>query len=446
MTDAIALSTHAPTDTLVFDARGAVPAGQYFAEVLALAPRLAGAGHVINLCADRYAFMVGLGAALAAGVPTLMPSSTAVATVSALAARYPALMGLHDEPQRPAALPAPVAAVRVPDSDQTLTWADTPMIAADQLAAIVFTSGSQGEPTPHLKHWGKLCLNAAAESARLSAAGMALVATVPAQHMYGFESSVLLTLHGGASCWRGKPFYPADVTAALAAAPRPRMLVITPFHLGAVLDAGLPLPACESLLCATAPLPLALAERAEAAFGAPLYEIYGCTESGQIASRRTCAQTDWQLLPGVRMEHDTAGAWVHGGHVEARVRLPDVIEPAPKGRFQLVGRHADMVNIAGKRTSIAYLNAQLLALQGVKDGCFVWQEKRDGAHIERLAALCVAPSLDARQVLAQLRTRIDPAFLPRPLLMVAAIPRNATGKLVRSDALALLRVRRDAEA
>jgi acyl-coenzyme A synthetase/AMP-(fatty) acid ligase len=443
MIDAFPLSTHAPSQPL---AHGPVPAGRYFAEALALAPRLAGAGHVVNLCTDRYAFMVGLGAALVAGVPTLMPSTTAPAILAALAARHTGLMALHDEPRRPTALPPRMVAVRVPDTDPALPWAEAPLIAADQLAAIVFTSGSEGEPTPHLKHWGKLCLNGAAESARLGTAGMTLVATVPAQHMYGFESSVLLTLQGGARCWRGKPFYPADVTAALAASPHPRMLVTTPFHLGAVLDAGLPLPPCEALLCATAPLSPALAKRAEAAFGAPLFEIYGCTESGQIASRRTCDGPDWEPLPGVRMTHETDGAWVHGGHVEGRVRLSDVIEPRPEDRFRLVGRHADMVNIAGKRASIAHLTAQLLALEGVRDGCFVQGEIGDGARIERLAALCVAPSLDAASVLAQLRERVDPVFLPRPLRMVDALPRNATGKLVRSDVLALLGARAEAKS
>lgn len=439
------LSTHAPEQALAHDARGPIPAGRYFAEVRALAPRLAGAGHVINLCTDRYAFMVGLGAALAAGVPTLMPAATAPEALADLARRYPDLTGLHDAPARPAGLPPQVPVLSVPDcADQPPTWADAPLIDGDQLAAIVFTSGSEGAPTPHRKHWGKLCLNGAAESARLGAAGMTLVATVPAQHMYGFESSVLLAMQGGASCWRGRPFYPADVAAALAAAPRPRMLVTTPFHLGAVLDAGLDLPPCDALLCSTAPLPLALAERAEAAFDAPLHEIYGCTESGQIASRRTLDGAAWQLLPGgLALEHDAASAcWVHGGHVEGRVRLSDALEIAPDGRFRLVGRHADMVNIAGKRASIAHLTAQLLAIDGVQDGCFVPQESgaqgEDGARITRLAALCVAPTLSASQVLTGLRARIDPAFLPRPLRLVAAMPRNATGKLARSDLLALL--------
>ncbi len=36
-----------------------------------------------------------------------------------------------------------------------------------------------------------------------------------------------------------------------------------------------------------------------------------------------------------------------------------------------------------------------------------------------------------------LRERIDPVFLPRPLLFVARLPRNSTGKLPQEALLAL---------
>ena len=46
-----------------------------------------------------------------------------------------------------------------------------------------------------------------------------------------------------------------------------------------------------------------------------------------------------------------------------------------------------------------------------------------------LYLLVAAPQLDAARLLGALRQRIDPVFLPRPLLFVARLPRNATGKL-----------------
>jgi acyl-coenzyme A synthetase/AMP-(fatty) acid ligase len=88
------------------------------------------------------------------------------------------------------------------------------------------------------------------------------------------------------------------------------------------------------------------------------------------------------------------------------------------------------VNIAGKRTSLASLNHHLNAIPGVRDGVFVMPEETDGA-VTRLAAFAVAPGLSSESILAALRQRIDPAFLPRPLHLVDSLPRNETGKLTR---------------
>jgi acyl-coenzyme A synthetase/AMP-(fatty) acid ligase len=101
-----------------------------------------------------------------------------------------------------------------------------------------------------------------------------------------------------------------------------------------------------------------------------------------------------------------------------------------RAKFLLHGRIADLVNIAGKRTSIASLNFHLNSIDGVRDGVFVMpDEARDG--VTRLMAFVVAPGLTAEQVLSALRSRIDSAFLPRPLCLVDALPRNTTGKLPR---------------
>ena len=54
--------------------------------------------------------------------------------------------------------------------------------------------------------------------------------------MYGFESTVLLALLSGNALSAERPFYPADVAAAVAAVPRPRVLVTTPIHLRTLLD------------------------------------------------------------------------------------------------------------------------------------------------------------------------------------------------------------------
>ena len=264
-----------------------------------------------------------------------------------------------------------------------------------------------------------------------------LVGTVPVQHSYGFESTFLLALHGGCAFWAGKPFYPQDIASALAAVPQPRLLVTTPFHLSALLASGIDLPAIDLLLSATAPLSTPLAADAEARTGAPLLEIYGSTESGQLASRRTTEGAAWTLLPGVRLEQTADDTLACAGHVEGRVALSDVIELLPDNRFLLHGRHADLINIAGKRTSLAYLNHQLGAVPGVVDGAFFLPDDEGADGITRLTAFVVAPGLSARQITAALRQRIEAIFLPRPLVLVDELPRNSTGKLPRSGLQAL---------
>jgi len=60
------------------------------------------------------------------------------------------------------------------------------------------------------------------------------------------------------------------------------------------------------------------------------------------------------------------------------------------------------------------------------------------ATIRRLAALVVAPGCSARQIRERLAASVDPAFLPRPLKIVDALPRNELGKLPRERLMAML--------
>jgi acyl-coenzyme A synthetase/AMP-(fatty) acid ligase len=259
---------------------------------------------------------------------------------------------------------------------------------------------------------------------------MALVGTVPSQHVFGLEATVLMVMQGGLALSTRRPFYPADIRAELAALPRPRGLVIAPVHLRVLLAEAEELPAADFLLCATSPLSPQLAAQAEARFGTPLYEIYGCTESGGIASRRTTATSEWRAMADVTLRTDGQGTRVKGGHVELEVPLADVIELLGPGRFLLHGRTADLVNIAGKRTSLAHLNYHLNSIAGVRDGVFVVPEQQ-GETVTRLTAYVVAPALSSESLMSALRQRIDSAFLPRPLHFVDSLPRNETGKLPR---------------
>ena len=390
--------------------------------------------HVINLCADRYRFAVGFAAAVLRGQVSLLPPNETPDMIARVVARYPDVYCLSDRDGLEG--PASLETVRFPEPAHDGEWPSAiPVVPDNQVAAVVFTSGSTGQPVPYPKTWGNLVRVADAEISALdvrSRPGMAMLGTVPQQHVFGLESTVMLTIQGGLALHARRSFDPADIRSDLASLPRPRGLVTSPVHLRVLLAEPDELPPADFLLCATAPLSPQLAAAAEARFAAPLYEIYGCTESGAVASRRTVKTAEWCALADVTLRADGRGTWVKGGHVEADVLLADVIELRGRGKFLLHGRTADLVNIAGKRTSLAYLNYHLNSIDGVTDGAFAVPEQA-GDGVTRLVAFVVAPGLTSETVMDALRQRIDPAFLPRPLCLVDTLPRNATGKLPRQE-------------
>jgi acyl-coenzyme A synthetase/AMP-(fatty) acid ligase len=436
MMQALPLTAHAAPDAvLAHRPDGPVTVAQFLADVAQVAARFPPGRHVFNVCADRYRFAVGLAAALASDRVSLLPANHAPETVRQLQAFAPDVFCLHEAGVEPPALPC----VAYPRDRAPARAGEVPLIAASRTLAVLFTSGSTGVPLPHRRSFGAAVASARAEAQALAlGVSHSIVGTVPPQHSYGLESTVMLALHGGGAMWHGRPFYPADIAAALARVPRPRLLVTTPFHLRALIDAGIDLPPLDLLLSATAPLSAQLARAAEHRYGAPVAEIYGCTESGQLASRRTTASARWQPLAGVRLAQCGGGISASGGHVEGEVPLADALELLEDGGFLLHGRSADMVDIAGKRTSLAHLERQIAAIAGVEDACFFLPEAAGEAAVPRLCCFVVAPGMDARVLQAALRERIDPVFLPRPLVFVQRLPRNATGKLPRAALQAML--------
>jgi len=429
--DLIPLIAHrGPKAVFAYRQGRAITAAEFLGQAEQLAKLLPSAA-LLNACTDRYHFSVGLAAATIAGIRSLLPPTHTAEVIRFLRATEPGALCLTDAQDCPIDMPQ----LRYPELPPSSTerW-PPPGIPAEQAIADVFTSGSTGVPVPHRKHWGQLVQCVSVEAARFSLERnhpAALVATVPAQHMYGLETSVLLPMHSGAPLCADHPFFPADICTALAMIPQPRILVSTPVHLRALLGSAAPIPELRLVVSATAPLDLQLARDVEARLGVPLLEIYGSTESGQIASRRPTHALAWQLWDEVRLEQREDRVWASGGHLGAPTPLGDQLELIDAHHFNLGARLQDVVNIAGKRNSIAYLNHQLLAIPGVRDGAFFLpaQDEAHDARVLRLSAAVVAPGMDAATLLNHLRERIDPVFLPRPLLMLASLPRTSTGKL-----------------
>lgn len=446
---------------------------------------------MINLCEDRYRFLAAYAAALQVGHEVLLPPARAEQIVAEISQAHPGSYRCDDTfvecALREAGRADPGRAAWIPGR---------------HVAMVGVTSGSTGQPKSYPKHWSSLHASTAHNVASIRAAlawpasspatgatahegwrsrsadsaaaepgdgaattdraredrlsthdpgraptaqeGQAsasawILATVPPQHMYGMELSVLLPLIGGMAVHSGRPLFPADIARALGELPQPRILVSTPVHLRSLVESGVSFPPTPLIASATAPLDRTLAREVEHRFGGRLLELFGSTETCVIATRRTAIQEEWRTHPGVRLEPREDGTLVDAPWFAAPVLLQDRIEMRAPGRFVVRGRNADMVEVAGKRASLGDLTRRLLAIEGVRDAVVLQPDRESVATVRRLAALVVAPGLQPHALLEQLARSVDPAFLPRPLLLVDALPRDELGKLPREQLLQLLR-------
>ena len=395
------------------------------------------ARHVIDPGQQRYEFIVRFLAVLHRGLVNLLPTRRDPETYAAAQAAFPNTV---------------VADGASWSSDATARHQRAGTFAGpsdlDRGAVVAFTSGTTGAPRAHPKSWRMLDafrhVHARYLRHWLAEAGdeeFGIVATVPPWHMYGLEWTLLLPTVAPAVLYCDDTFYPSDVRAALDQFDMPTLLVTTPTHLRALLKTPPPARPVAVTMCATSPLDAELAAFAEAHLKTTVIDLYGCTEIGSLATRRPTASgndRDWGFFDCFDLHLKGDALTVDAEVLDTPVTLADRFAACGDGRYRLVGRTADIVKVGGKRESLANLNALLLRIPGVQDGVVYDPSALGLRSTGRLAALVVAPGLDAQTVRRKLAADIDSVFIPRPIRLVDALPREATSKLTATALRKLL--------
>ena len=407
---------------------------------IALARRIRGASAVCNLCSSRLAFLITLLATFRNGSLMVLPPSGSDADIAAVLNAQPDTIVVGDA--EPGVDPACEGAIRQgvyvacqPEwkpcaaSASDLAWQP----AWEAVAVLLYTSGTTGDPQQQPKTLLHLATGALLLGARLAKeidGGLGgvdhLVCSVPAQHMFGLECSVMLSLIHGTPVLDRRPLLPADVAAAFDEVERAAWIA-TPMHLRSLVRSGADLPACAFAIVSTMPLGHALALQSEQLLAAPVLEIYGSTETGALAMRRTARETRWSPLDGVSLDPVEGATLGRGAHFASPVHLLDEIVVEANGSFTLLGRQADLIKIAGRRASLAGLNLLLQDLPGLGDGVFYLPAT--GNPTERLCLIYAGPPLERAAARRWLRARLDPVFLPRDFIRLDRMPRSETGKL-----------------
>ena len=392
----------------------------------------------INLCNNRYLFAVAFAASLLLKQKILMPPSSSPSTINQLTKKHTLSLCICD--YKTDELQTKIIDIRDDISKFEKSIIKEPHnILDEQIAAIVFTSGSTGKPKKIYKRWGALIGTVKALQTRFApqltntSQKKCIVSTVPSQHMYGFEMTILIGFLGGTYIHSEKPFYPMDIKKCIEEVNAPVILVTTPVHLKVLIETELYIEKIDSIISATAILPPELAQEAESTFKAEVHEIYGFSEAGSVATKKSPSEEPWKLLDGLHINPGKSNSsYIFAEHFNKKITIEDNINLIGCNQFYLEGRKDDLIKIGGKRVSLAAINNSILSIEGIKDSAVIMIPKT-----QRITAFVVSKTLSTREIAEILSSKVDNIFIPRPIKIVNCIPRNKTGKIVKSSLLAI---------
>lgn len=331
--------------------------------------------------------------------------------------------------------------------DTTVTAQPVPeRLSASATALILHTSGSTGEPLCLAKRFDQLDAELAAHADIWPLAGSAVISQVSHQHIYGLLTGILHPLCAGVPFCGDESRYPEGLVTRLeeaGAAGLASVVISSPAQLSR-LPEHLPWPAAPRIkwvFSSGAPLQAEHAQRAERLLQAPLFEIYGSTETGGIAQRRQQQGTMWQPLPSVELAYQNNQLSLRSTFLEQPLRWwqqPDRVVPKAGG-FELQGRTDRLVKIAGKRVSLDQIERTLAAVEGVIKARCVRLDQADGrlGVVVMLHDAYIPHHHDSRHELIQqlrghLSSQLEPVAIPRYWRFVDAMPSNTQGKLDHS--------------
>jgi len=377
---------------------------------------------------DPLQFTAALLALWDTGRVAVLPADDRPETLQAIAAEL--------DGQLPATPPSSVQAISAPPV----------ALAAQQIALVLYTSGSTGQPVRLSKRFDQLDSELAVHAALWPLADCAVVAQVSHQHIYGLLAGVLHPLCAGAPFSGRDALYPEVLAARLAearAAGLAAVVVSSPAPLSRLpthidwLAAGSP----RRIFSSGAPLQSEHAAQAEQLLQAPVNEIYGSTETGGIAWRQQSQSFVWQPLPGVDWQIDDDALVLHSAFLEQPQlgwRQADRVAARDDG-FVLLGRGDRVAKVAGKRVSLEQIEQRLLQLPEVEAVRCVDPGRADGrlGVVVALTAQALPQEHAARRALterlrAALAGQLERVALPRYWRFVEQLPSNAQGKLDRT--------------
>lgn len=393
-----------------------------------------------------------------AGINVLLTEKELEAHVLALTAMRPGLKpvwvddgGLLDEPSETAGGEPPTVAAR----------------ASSDLAVIIYTSGTTGRPKGAMLSHGNLLHNIEScrivlETVDLDRFGVIL----PLFHSYMMTAGMLLPLLAGGSIVLVRSLHPPNQALRELFERRASVLLAIPQFYRALLAAAPPALPFRLCVSGAAPLPAQVLREFEARFGIPLIEGYGLSEASPVVAKNPIhgVRKPGSIglpIPNVEMSvqdeqgrilgaNEIGEICVRGGNVmlgywnnpqeTARafrngwLLTGDIGYRDADGYYYITDRKKDMLLVNGINVYPREIEEVLHQFPGVRECAVVGRpDPRRGEQPVAFVAPLEGVTLEEAALVQFLRGKLADYKVPRKIHFVSTLPRNATGKVLKTQ-------------
>jgi long-chain acyl-CoA synthetase len=443
-------------------------------------------GIVIGTCTafvEVYAGVLRAGAAFVPLLPGLAPdelrhalADAGVSVVFVGPERAEALAGLRDElPDLDHLVAVGTEVEGTLDYETILAEAGEPEVVtrdAEDLAALVYTSGTTGRPRGAVLTRGNLAANQDQSLAGRFEVGQddVVLLVLPLAHIYALNVGLGTSVTVGATMVLVERFEPAATLETIARHGVTVVLGAPPMYVAwlesGALD-GADLSSVRLAVSGAAPLGVPTLERFAAATGITIEEGYGLTEASPSVSATSMADAAVPgsvglPLPGVELKlvdgegyevelGDPGEVWVRGPNVfqgywndpdataaalteDGWLRTGDVGIRDDAGMLRLVDRLRDLIIVSGFNVYPREVERVLLEDDAVADAAVVGvPHPLTGETVAGFVVPRSGATVDVDALTTHCRSRLARYKCPSSIEVVSVLPHTATGKLRRRE-------------
>jgi long-chain acyl-CoA synthetase len=379
-----------------------------------------------------------------------------------LGAHFPAL-----QTERPS-----LKLLKVEDFTTELAQSESQIVPSEQsekdLAVIIYTSGTTGKPKGAMLSHGNLLHNV--ESCRIVLSTVpddSFAVILPLFHSYMMTVGIFLPFTLGGSIVLVKSLHPPRAMIQEIFSRRATILPAVPSFYRMMVGAQLPTPIpIRIFISGSAPLPMQTLREFEEKFKVPLIEGYGLSEASPVVSKNPLKGPHKAGSVGIPIAHvemsvqdengkilganESGEICVRGGNVmmgywnqpeETKkvfradwLLTGDIGHRDDDGYYYITDRKKDMLIVNGINVYPREIEEVIYHYPGVKEAAVIGApDQRRGELPLAFVSPADGQTLDAKDLLQFMRGKLADYKIPKDIVVMPALPKNATGKILKTE-------------